>query len=384
MSLTVVVNGGTPGARETSRPVARSRVVVNDENRGFGPAANQGAEQTSSPILLFLNPDTRAGGRSVLARSRAGFRGDPEAVALAPRLLDAEPGNGAAPTRTRRGSLRPAARTSSRFSCAALPTIAADARELLLSITSFRTTLAPARRYADRDPDETSSGRAGRRRGARRARGAFRRLGGFAEDFTPAWFEDVDLCARLAPLGRCVYWPSARFRHRGGVVVAAARLRAIPAALLPQRASLPPATLRPRGARGLSHAAAARNASAPRGASASPVRSAPEGGVGPRVSRACCGSRSASADSPDDRRLDRRRHARLVGGPSGLARERRGAARRRTWRRSSWTTASRDGSPIWRGGSRRRSRVLALSENVGFSAAMNAGIGGLAGATCWR
>ncbi len=46
---------------------------------------------------------------------------------------------------------------------------------------------------------------------------AFRRLQGFAEDFTPAWFEDVDLCARLAGLGTIRYWPSARFRHGGGV-----------------------------------------------------------------------------------------------------------------------------------------------------------------------
>jgi GT2 family glycosyltransferase len=46
---------------------------------------------------------------------------------------------------------------------------------------------------------------------------AFRRAGGFWEDLVPAWFEDVDLCARLAPLGQILYWPAARFRHKGGV-----------------------------------------------------------------------------------------------------------------------------------------------------------------------
>ncbi len=31
----------------------------------------------------------------------------------------------------------------------------------------------------------------------------------------PAWFEDVDLCARLAREGTILYWPKGRFRHRG-------------------------------------------------------------------------------------------------------------------------------------------------------------------------
>ena len=46
---------------------------------------------------------------------------------------------------------------------------------------------------------------------------AFRAVGGFDEKFVPAWFEDVDLCARLRSLGRILYWPGTRFRHRGGL-----------------------------------------------------------------------------------------------------------------------------------------------------------------------
>ena len=37
----------------------------------------------------------------------------------------------------------------------------------------------------------------------------------------PAWFEDVDLCARLVREGKILFWPDARFRHRGGVSSAA-------------------------------------------------------------------------------------------------------------------------------------------------------------------
>jgi GT2 family glycosyltransferase len=45
---------------------------------------------------------------------------------------------------------------------------------------------------------------------------AFRAAGGFDETFVPAWFEDVDLSARLLERGPIVYWPAARFRHAGG------------------------------------------------------------------------------------------------------------------------------------------------------------------------
>ena len=46
-------------------------------------------------------------------------------------------------------------------------------------------------------------------------------MGGFDETLTPAWFEDVDLCARLRERGTILYWPFARFRHRGGAAAGA-------------------------------------------------------------------------------------------------------------------------------------------------------------------
>ena len=49
----------------------------------------------------------------------------------------------------------------------------------------------------------------------------FQQLGGFNSRFVPAWFEDVDLCARLVRKGKILFWPDARFRHRGGVSSAA-------------------------------------------------------------------------------------------------------------------------------------------------------------------
>lgn len=214
ISLTVVVNGATDVRREEllSRWAGAS-VVFNAENRGFGPAANQGAAHATAPVLLFLNPDTRAEGDpfSELAR---GFRAHPEAVALAPRLVDSDGGGSA-----RSDRLSPPGREDQfTFQLRGLPTLLSDARELLLWDHLFPNNRGRrAFRYADRDRE--ASFEVEQVAGAALAvrADAFRRLGGFAEEFIPAWFEDVDLCARLAPLGKIRYWPAARFRHRGGV-----------------------------------------------------------------------------------------------------------------------------------------------------------------------
>jgi GT2 family glycosyltransferase len=47
-------------------------------------------------------------------------------------------------------------------------------------------------------------------------RSVFERVGGFDETFVPAWFEDVDLCARLLQHGQILYWPASTFVHSGG------------------------------------------------------------------------------------------------------------------------------------------------------------------------
>ena len=214
VGLTVVVHGPTDARREEllSR-WAGATVIFNEENRGFGPAANQGASHAAAPILLFLNPDTRAEG-GAFAEIVRGFQMHPEAVALAPRLLDVD---GDASRSSRR--LAPPGREDQfTFQLRRLPTLPSDARELLLWDHLFPDNAFRRRaRYADFDREssfeiEQAAGAAL----AVRAE-AFRRLGGFSEEFLPAWHEDVDLCARIAALGKIRYWPAARFRHRGGV-----------------------------------------------------------------------------------------------------------------------------------------------------------------------
>ncbi len=215
VSLTVVVNGPSGVRRE--EVLARwpdATVVFNEENRGFGPAVNQAALHASAPALLLVNPDARAEGDAFSEIAR-GLREHPEAAALAPRLLDAE----GTPSNAGHGSrLAPPDREDQfTFQLRGLPRLSADARELLLFDHVFPNNPGRRRyRYADRDrsrPFEVEQAAAA----AFAIRSdVFHELGGFDERFVPAWFEDVDLCARLSGRGKILYWPDARFRHRGG------------------------------------------------------------------------------------------------------------------------------------------------------------------------
>lgn len=224
VTLVVVGNGG--GEESVRRLAIESLwpgaiVIENAENRGLAPAANEGAAAAAAAgadVLLFVNPDARAEG-DVFSSLADGFDSRPDAVALAPRLVDTHADARSAPG-VKAGRLAlapPGAEDQSTFQLRRLPRLASDLRELFLW-DHLRPNGKGRRRarYADADrgkafPVEQAAGAAF----AVRAQ-AFSSVGGFDEAFVPAWYEDVDLCARLLPLGEIVYWPSARFRHAGG------------------------------------------------------------------------------------------------------------------------------------------------------------------------
>ena len=216
VSLTIVVNDADgPGAVAEERLESEwpdAAVVRNATNRGFGPAANQGAARASADAFLFLNPDTRAVGDPFTAIAQ-GFSAHPAAVALAPRLL---PPEGEGPTDAAR--LAPPGREDQfTFQLRELPRLSSDARELLLLDHLFPNNAGRRRsRYADRDREAPFAVEQAAAAALAVRADAFRRVGGFDERFFPAWFEDVDLCARLGAAGEILYWPAARFRHRGG------------------------------------------------------------------------------------------------------------------------------------------------------------------------
>ncbi len=223
VSLVVVQNGGgAPGSSEILSLWPGVCVLVNDGNRGFGPAANQGAEAAPGDVLLFLNPDTRAEGDPFTAISR-GFDAHPEAAALAPRLLDFDgPGASRSAIHNSQFAITPLAPPDREdqftFQLRRLPSLVSDARELLLVDSLVPNNRGRRRsRYADCDRNSPFEVEQAAAAALAIRKSEFRRLQGFDARFVPAWFEDVDLCARLSDAGKLLYWPAAQFRHRGGV-----------------------------------------------------------------------------------------------------------------------------------------------------------------------
>lgn len=199
--VVVVDNASGDGSPEEARK-AGARVIEAGANLGFGPACNLGAEASApSGAILFLNPDaTLVAGASALAALLAALDSDPAVAAVAPALT----GDG-----------------QEAFHLRKLPTLGSLARETLLVNRLFPGNSGfRAERYLDRPRDvpfdvEQPAGAALLVR-----RDVFESLRGFDPAFTPAWFEDVDLCARIWKSGRRIrYVPSAVATHVGGTTM---------------------------------------------------------------------------------------------------------------------------------------------------------------------
>jgi GT2 family glycosyltransferase len=213
----VVDNGGALDRRELDARWPGATLLVNRDNRGLGPAVNQAAAVASGDVLLILNPDTRAEGEPFSEIARAFASGD-GVVAVAPRLVDALE----AAAVPRRKLAPPGREDQFTFQLRRLPRLRDDARELLLFDHAAPNNRSRRRfRYADRDPDQPLEVEQPAASALAVRTDVYRAVGGFDETLTPAWFEDVDLCARLRERGTILYWPAARFRHRGGVAAGA-------------------------------------------------------------------------------------------------------------------------------------------------------------------
>lgn len=205
--VVVVDNASLDGSAGVARGLD-VRVVEAGANLGFGPACNLGAEVSApSETILFLNPDaTLVDGPSALAALLAELDSDPDVAAVAPALS----GDG-----------------QEAFHLRKLPTLGSLAREALLVNKLFPGNPGfCTERYLDRPRDipfdvEQPAGAALLVR-----RDVFTALRGFDPAFSPAWFEDVDLCARIWQSGRRIrYVPSAVATHVGGTAMNALSYR---------------------------------------------------------------------------------------------------------------------------------------------------------------
>ncbi len=181
--LVVVANGTPPDQLDSLVAHDDVVLVVNEVNLGFGAGCNQAASVARAPLLVFLNDDSTVEEGCIDALVRTASA-DPEIGAVGARILAVD------------GTLQEAGSVLWRDGSAAhvgegLPP-GSDAY------------LEP------RDVDYASAN------GLLVTRRAWDIVGGFDERFSPAYFEDVDLCLALAAHGfRTRYEPRARVIHRG-------------------------------------------------------------------------------------------------------------------------------------------------------------------------
>jgi GT2 family glycosyltransferase len=159
----------------------RLRVIRNARNEGYTGGINRGFRETQSQYVLILNPDARA---------------RPGAIGALKSALDANPGAGAV-----------GGYVNERYLPRPLPTVAS----LILENLGF----SPRRLARDSSRLVRVDQLAGAALMIRRE--TFDEVGGFDEQFYPAWYEDVDFACALAAAGWETYYdPSAKFDHVGG------------------------------------------------------------------------------------------------------------------------------------------------------------------------
>jgi GT2 family glycosyltransferase len=154
--------------------------IRNSVNRGFAAGVNQAFAATSTSYVLVLNPDIRV---------------TTGAVAQLEECLTAHPGAGAV-----------GGYVSERYLPRHLPTVGGLVRQ------NLGVGAKPEPR-----PRETRAVEQPAAAALLIRRDAYDEIGGFDEQFYPAWYEDVDFCRRLKAASWEIYFaPQAEFLHEGG------------------------------------------------------------------------------------------------------------------------------------------------------------------------
>jgi GT2 family glycosyltransferase len=176
--------------------IERTVVIDNPRNTGFGAGCNLGAACAVGEILLFINPDCRfAGGTMMVIMEK--LIADDKVAAVGPRLVNSA------------GAVE--------FSGLPFFGILSDAwvmaQKRLARISLLKSALT-ARFYHPRHVDWVTGGAMFVRRDA------FTQVGGFDEDYF-LYYEDADLCLRLHNIGRDIlYEPAFSLIHNHGGSVA--------------------------------------------------------------------------------------------------------------------------------------------------------------------
>ena len=196
LARVVLVDSGSGdgGAERLADAFPAVDVVALSENRSFAHAANRGADRGRDRLILLLNPDTEMipGALDILVDTLDGAAGAAGAV---PLLIGAD------------------GRPQHRWQLRRLP----SPIRLAAGLSGPPAFAAPP---SEDTPVEQPAAAAWLVR-----REVWQALDGLDEAFSPAWWEDVDFCARLAdrlddpgfPAAKgFLVVPSARVVHQGG------------------------------------------------------------------------------------------------------------------------------------------------------------------------
>lgn len=194
----VVDNASRDGTADLARSVVtRGRVVVNEENLGYGYAANQGIALARGRATIILNDDAQLTANAV-DRMLEVLNGDDDIALVGPRIVDED------------GNPMPSAR-------ATFPGLGEEMKLIGDSIRRRNTNYSyPTRDTSPMDVAWLVGACIMGRTDVLRATGGF----------NPAFFlyvEDIDLCRRMRALGyRVVTVPDATCSHTGSVSTSAA------------------------------------------------------------------------------------------------------------------------------------------------------------------
>lgn len=204
-TCTVVLadNGSDDGSVERAAGRPGVTLLPTGRNLGYGGAANVGARGGSEPWLVVANPDIawRAGALDELLAATARW---PDAAAFGPAIL------------TPAGELYPSAR--------GFPSLSRGTGHAVLG---WWWPSNPWTRSYRRESGPPAEGRTGWLSGSclLLRRSAFDAVGGFDPAYF-MYFEDLDLCRRLAQAGcPSVYVPAAVVTHTGGHATSRKRRR---------------------------------------------------------------------------------------------------------------------------------------------------------------
>lgn len=176
-----------------------AQVIRSAFNAGFAAGTNRAFAQSHGRYVFLLNPDCELAPRALTTLFEF-LDSNPNAAAAAP-LLISEGGD-----------------SQREFQLRRLPSLASLAAEVLLLDKVFPKNATTARhRYRELDLTEPARIEQPAAAALLLRREVVDEIGPLDEQFSPAWFEDVDYCRRLAEKRKEVWVvPAAQARHAGG------------------------------------------------------------------------------------------------------------------------------------------------------------------------